>query len=353
MDEFKTEKAVYSPTDFALWNANNMLMISPKFQRRPVWRTPAKSFFIDTLLRGMTIPPIYLRKAQNPAKTGEIREVVDGQQRIRAVLGFIEDEFSLATNLQAPWAGKCYSDLSSSQQQQIMNYGFPTEIFKGISDKQIFEVFCRLNMNGVALNKQELRNGTYFGLFKQASYALAYEYLEFWRGNSIFSEQNLARMLEVELTSELLIAGVDGMQDKKKSIDKFYGDFEVKFPKQSTFEKQFRTTMDTIADTFDGDLGTTYFRRSPLFYSLYCVTYHFIFRLSGVQQASPGRQLKAADKSALRDAVVRLSEVLIQDKEKTEEVPKKYRAFVLACQRQTDNLNPRKERFSTLYGTAF
>ena len=97
MDEFKTEKAVYTPNDFALWQANSMLVLTPKFQRRPVWKTPARSFFIDTILRGMTVPPIYLRMVQNTTRTKAIREVVDGQQRVRSVLDYVGIDYQLRT----------------------------------------------------------------------------------------------------------------------------------------------------------------------------------------------------------------------------------------------------------------
>jgi uncharacterized protein with ParB-like and HNH nuclease domain len=81
-DIYKTEPATYMTKDFVMWMGADDLVITPKFQRRPVWRTPARSFFIDTLLRGMTVPPIYLRLAQNEAKKKKVREVVDGQQRV-------------------------------------------------------------------------------------------------------------------------------------------------------------------------------------------------------------------------------------------------------------------------------
>ncbi len=148
MDEYKTEKAVYTPEDFILWQQNGMFEISPKFQRRSVWRTPARSYFIDTLLRGMTVPPLYFRMTQNQAKTKAVREVVDGQQRVRSVLEFIADVYRLSKTLKGPWAGKRFSQLLEDQQRQIKSFSFPTEIFKGISDKQVLEVFCRLNMNG-------------------------------------------------------------------------------------------------------------------------------------------------------------------------------------------------------------
>src|ERR1700731_1535075 len=129
MDEYRTEKAVYTPNDFVLWQENEIIEITPKFQRRSVWRTPARSYFIDTLLRGMTVPPLYFRMTQNKTKTKAIREVVDGQQRVKSILDFIADGFRLSKTLKAPWAGKKFSQLSEEQQQQIMSFSFTTEIF--------------------------------------------------------------------------------------------------------------------------------------------------------------------------------------------------------------------------------
>jgi hypothetical protein len=152
MDEFKTEQATYTPNDFVLWQENKLIEITPKFERRAVWGTPARSFFIDTLLRGMTVPPLYFRMAQNRPKTKTIREVVDGQQRVRSVLEFVAGGYRLSKTLKAPWAGMKFDQLTDDQQQQILQFSFPTQTFKGISDAHILEVFCRLNMNGVGLN---------------------------------------------------------------------------------------------------------------------------------------------------------------------------------------------------------
>src|SRR5437764_10209312 len=96
---------------------------------------------------------------------------------------------------------------------------FICEVFQGISDAEILEIFARLNQYSVPLNTQELRNGKYFGFFKQSAYRLAHTYVDFWRKHKLFSERAMARMTEVEFTSELMIAALDGLQDKKKSID--------------------------------------------------------------------------------------------------------------------------------------
>lgn len=355
MSAYDTDRASYTPNDFLLWQTNGILVITPKFQRRPVWKTPARSLFIDTMLRGMTVPPLYMRLTQSEDKKKKLREVVDGQQRIRSIIEFIGDNgYRLSKTLSAPWAGKRFADLGDEQQQQIMNFGFATETYKGISDQEVLEVFSRLNMNGIPLNKQELRNGKFFGLFKQTSYSLALAYLDFWRKHNIFTEQNIARMLEAELTSELLIAGNAGMQDKKTTIDEFYDKWEEKYQDQDRDKKRFTETMGVISETFENDaLSETAFRRAPLFYSLYCVVYHYIFGLPDMQRTTPRRKLSVDERNSLKSAVIKLSELIGQAKEPEADTPRKYVPFIAACQRQTDNLMPRKVRFNTLFDEAF
>lgn len=357
MDEYKTSRAEFTPNEFVMWQEKGVLEISPKFQRRSVWRTAARSYFIDTLLRGMTVPPIYIRKRQNEHNTDVVHEVVDGQQRIRSVLEFIDpdDGYRLSSNLgDVPWSGKRFAQLTLAQQKQIMSFGFPVEIFKGISDQEVLEVFCRLNMNGIPLNNQELRNGKFFGLFKQSSFRLALEYLDFWRNQRIFTDLGVARMLEVELVSELLIAGNQGMQDKKKSIDGYYAEWEEAYPNQKRDEKRFRETMGAIVETFNSDeLADTEFRRPPLFYALYCAVYHHQFGLPEVQRSSPRKRLNHDRRESLKEAAVKLSDVIREAKEEILDVPEKYSAFVKASLRQTDNIGPRKTMFNTLYGEAF
>jgi hypothetical protein len=104
MDEIRTDRGVFTPNDFTIFQEKKILVISPKFQRRAVWRAPARSYFIDTILRKMVVPPLYLRTKQDKETKSIIREVVDGQQRVRSVLEFMGDNgYRLAKNLKAPW----------------------------------------------------------------------------------------------------------------------------------------------------------------------------------------------------------------------------------------------------------
>ena len=108
---FKPERAAYTPLDFTTWRESGALSLAPKFQRRGVWGRPAKAYLIDTMIRGLPVPPIYLRVRQSDDKKRTIREVIDGQQRISAVLDFLDGKFALTPSLDAPYAGKEFKNL--------------------------------------------------------------------------------------------------------------------------------------------------------------------------------------------------------------------------------------------------
>ena len=348
----KPSRAEYSAAEILDWAESNTLILTPKFQRRGVWQQGAKSFFIDTLLRQMPIPPIYIRLRQAKEKNRIIREVVDGQQRLAALTDFMRGEYALAKSLPSDWRGKTFEQLSKDEQTRIEKSTFATETFQGISDQEVLEVFSRLNTYSVPLNAQELRNGRYFGPFKQFAYETAHEYLEFWRTNRIFTERGIARMEEVELVSELVIAGLDGMQDKKNSIDDYYAKYDESFPNRDQCKTRFDRTMATISEAFTDALAETEFHRSPLFYTLYTVAYHRLYGLPGIDLQRKSGAVKEFELQQLVAAVVFLSDA-IEAYKGGKEVSPKLVGFVSAAQRQTDNIKPRQTRFTTLYKRAF
>jgi hypothetical protein len=289
---------------------------------------------------------------QSPDRKKVVREVIDGQQRIAAVLDFVEGKYALAKSLDGPWAGKTFGKLLAGDQDRISSYGFSAEVFHSISDLEVLEIFSRLNTYSVKLNAQELRNGAYFGPFKRAMYALAHEHLEFWRRHRVFSERNIARMLEVEFTSEVVVAQLAGMQDKKKTLNTYYEKYDEEFTNQTQVERRFRAVADGLNDAFPDGLDQTEFRRSPLLYTLFCVIHHRMFGLEGIATPTPKRALTADEKESLREAVDNLSEKIAAGRGHRL-VPKSYENFVAACLSQTDNIRPRMERFSFLHRQAF
>jgi len=349
----KPNRAAYTAAELLDWTAAKSLVLTPKFQRRGVWQPAARSFFIDTLLRGMPVPPVYFRLTQSPKKDRVVREVIDGQQRISAVTAFMRGDFALTGALASHWKGKKFAQLSADDQDRIRDYAFSAETFSGISDAEVLEIFSRLNTYAIRLNAQELRNGKYFGFFKQAAYLLAYEHLEFWRGQGIFGERGIARMDEAELVSELLIVQLAGLQDKKKSVDTFYAQYDESFPDGEQMMNRFRTVMAEINDSIHVSLKETQFHRVPLFYSLFTAVYHRLYGVPGVPLPRRKTALKASERQQLDQAVISLSDALQSFSDEEEVTDEADLPFVEASLRQTDNLRPRQVRLSHIYARAF
>jgi hypothetical protein len=359
----------YVTEDLLAWQEQGTLILSPKFQRRSVWKPAAKSYFIDTLLRGFPVPPLHIRMVRDPRR-GLVREVVDGQQRLRAVFDFIAGKQRLSGQLDAPWSGASYQTLSEAEQNTLRDYSFPVYQYTNVSDELILEIFARINTYSVALNAQELRNGKYFGTFKRTVYALGLEYLNFWRDTKIFTEGAIARMQEAELVSELLILQMDGLQDKKNSINEFYSHLDDQWgvdplywttrgaarpaawlPEQESLHR-FRNTVSSVVEIAGDILSDSEFNRVPLFYTLYAVVYHHLYGLPRtVDIPSPTRPFRKAEAITLREVVGELS-ALVSEKPDDEELASWQRDFLVASARQTDNLAPRQTRFETIWRRA-
>ncbi len=345
----KPDRSAYTALDFRQWQESGTLVLTPKFQRRSVWTIPQRSYLIDTIVRGLPVPPIYLRVRQSDDRKRTVREVIDGQQRITAVLEFISGTYKLSRTLDAGYAGKHYSQLSTDVQDRIDGYAFICESFTGIEDAAILEIFARLNTYSIQLNTQELRNGKFFGLFKQTVYTLAHEHVEFWRKNKILPEQAIARMADAELVSELVGAQMKGMGDKKRALDPIYKEFDATFASRREEERRFRLTIDMISESLGGELVDSEFHRRALFYTLFCAVFHRLFGLPKCTMSTPAKsKLSKEEREGLRDAALHLSSVL-----RGETSTETYTKFVTASQRQTDNIQPRTVRLTTLYNEAF
>ena len=86
--------------------------------------------------------------------------------------------------------------------QRILDYQFSVHSFSAdTDDREILQIFARMNSTGVKLNAQELRNAELWGAFKQTAYEIATEQLNRWGDWQVFRPDQIARMNEVELVS--------------------------------------------------------------------------------------------------------------------------------------------------------
>ena len=148
----------YPISDFYGWIQRKELILAPEFQRAETWTTSAQSFFIDTLLRDLPIPPVYIRLVTDADTKTSYREVVDGQQRLSAIMKFIDGDLVL-DNRCKEFAGKTYDSLDEDDQKLFLAYQVGAEQLFGADDDTVLDIFHRINAYGLSLNQQELRHG--------------------------------------------------------------------------------------------------------------------------------------------------------------------------------------------------
>lgn len=285
--EWDIKRTTFSVGDFLSWQRAGSLELSPSFQRRSVWTKAQKSYFVDTVYRGLPVPIVFVRERTDVETLTTIREVVDGQQRLRTMLSFVDptclndktdaDHFYVEKKHNKEIYGKSFSELKSDAKNRILSYQLSTHVLPNdTNDSEVLSIFARMNSTGSKLNDQEIRNSQYFGEFKIASYETAFANLNRWRSWGIFNEQDIARMKEVEFTSVLFIQIMSGLFEKTQpTINNFYKKYEESFSEFSTVFKTFAHIMDVIEDSFGNGIRYTIFSNTAMFLQLF----HLIHRL--------------------------------------------------------------------------
>lgn len=338
-------RTTYRVADFLSWQQSNQLRLSPAFQRRSVWNVNQKSFLIDTVVRGLPVPIVFLRDSLSLESHRSIKEIVDGQQRLRTLLAFIDpsslpdfdhrDEFVVRSIHNRDIAGKSFDSLPAATRRDILSYEISTHVLPlDFEDRDILQVFARMNSTGLRLNPQELRNAAFAGVFKSLSYELAAEQLDRWRAWKIFSEDQLSRMKEVEFVSDALLNMEEGLSGKSQpKLDSAYKNRDDDWAGAAVAADRFRHTMETLAGLLGEQIEQSAWRSEVNFFTLFVVIYDLEWGLGSSLTKTRARRLVPS----IRDSVERIGWKLSND-----DVP----ARVLdAVQRASADLGRRRTRF--------
>lgn len=273
MKNFDTR--VYSIGDFLEWDANGLLILSPDFQRRGVWTKQAKSYLLDTIISGKPMPKILMTQKLEVSRNKRV--IIDGQQRLRSIVEFCNDEFSISKTHNKEYGGICFSDLPTEIRNEILKYELGVDVLFDLSYEETLDIFARLNTYSVKLNKQELFNAKYLGPFKQAVYQIGYSYVSYWIEANILTKVKVSRMGEAELASDLLVVGIDGIQTNKQ-VEKYYKSYESEDSDIDSYFEKAKRAIDVISQIYPAEeIKGTNFRRIHVYYSLYCAVYHSMF----------------------------------------------------------------------------
>lgn len=143
--------------DKGLYGWSGKLVIQPEYQRNYLYYELNKeAAVIESVLKKYPLGLIYF------VKTAENKyEILDGQQRITSLGRFVTEKFAI---IDENGNERNFSSLDPPEQKRIMNTPLTIYICEG-EESEIKAWFKTINIAGVPLNEQEVRNAIYSGPF--------------------------------------------------------------------------------------------------------------------------------------------------------------------------------------------
>ncbi|HEY5522466.1 MAG TPA: DUF262 domain-containing protein [Desulfuromonadaceae bacterium] len=144
------------------------LNIRPKYQREFIYDEKKRNAVMDTIRKNFPLNVMYWVKNADGTF-----EVLDGQQRTISFCQYVKGDFSIEN--------RAFHNLTQTEKEQILSYKLMVYFCEG-NDREKLDWFKIINIAGVKLTDQELRNAVYTGP---------------WLTNakSIFSKSNCAAYL--------------------------------------------------------------------------------------------------------------------------------------------------------------
>lgn len=129
------------------------LDIRPPYQREFIYDDARQQAVIDSVTSGFPLGIMYWVDREDGTY-----EVLDGQQRIISICKFFNRDFSLKYSSRPIY----FDGLTSEEQKQFLDYELDIYSCSG-TEREKLEWFERINVVGVKLSNQELRNAAYTG----------------------------------------------------------------------------------------------------------------------------------------------------------------------------------------------
>jgi Protein of unknown function DUF262 len=156
-------------TVLSVYVERDSIWIDPDYQRQgDVWPLEKKQLLIDSIINRYDIPKLYFHKLERDLakKKKKIYSVVDGRQRLEAIFGFLDGDFSLSADFEyipdqtIKASGFTYEELAKKHprlKQRLDAFTLPITVIEADDIELIEEMFSRLN-EAVPLNAAEKRN---------------------------------------------------------------------------------------------------------------------------------------------------------------------------------------------------
>lgn len=229
--------------------------LNPSYQRGDIWSLPAKKRLIETINKKYPLPAFFM--FQKPDGNWD---TVDGQQRLRTILGYISGLF--------PDAARHH--FSREQDVEFLNYKLPIVLITTVENEgEIEDFYYRVNKFGTKLNRPEINKSQFAGRPLQIMIQTLADNPQFVE-LGIFSAAHLNRLQDEDLVSELVTYLKFGFTDKKITSDTFLRAENFTEEDAAQLTEEFLTVLGKItALNAITPLSETRYKQRNDFYTLF------------------------------------------------------------------------------------
>lgn len=283
-------------------------IINRRYQRKLVWSIGEKEKFIDSLLNGFPIPMIIAANYRKPDDEYAF-EVLDGMQRLNAIISFIENEFSVGGSFfdlesvaqtksqkESGEVSQKYPVLDLSLCTKILDYPVPFSVCDNNNTEKVDESFRRINTGGRTLSKQDVRQAGALGqipdlvrdcsiyIRKDSSHSNIVDLRNmknislsnkglgygvdlqkiFWSKHGVITSENIRMSRDEELVAHIIsyIADSDNAETTSRYLDAIYDsssrecqslNLSINKIGYETVYKQFCFVFDELKKTLDSE----------------------------------------------------------------------------------------------------
>ena len=185
----------------------NKIDLNPPYQRNDIWTNATKRRLIDSIKSNYPLPVFFLYKKDDTSF-----EMVDGQQRTRAIYGYINGFFKDLKN----------EPFNERSKEIFDNYKISICIIYDVTNYSLLsDFYYRVNKFGTKLNRPEILMAQYSETNLQELINTLAD-LDSFLSLNLFSEKTLDRMADIDLIGELVGLMEFGILEKKKAADELY-----------------------------------------------------------------------------------------------------------------------------------
>jgi len=235
------------------------LILRPDFQRKFVWTHEHQEQFIDTILKGLPFPEIYVCEGEVDLKLLKTtRYVIDGQQRLTTIKRYIDGKYDKPLSTVPR-----YDDLSDERKTDFLSYQIVVRDIGTVDETTVREIFRRINLTKFKLEDVEIHNAVYDGCFiKSAKEILENTMLEQY---GVFKESEFTRMADLHFIL-LVMATLEngGYFAQDREVESNISEFNDEYPNKDIMIEYLIRTFNVINE-LDLPLDSIWFRKSNFF----------------------------------------------------------------------------------------